>query len=250
MVKKAVKLRDHFIVKREDRRSIRSARFVMTNSHFNARWLKRVYGVEALVNYQGVDTEFFYPSETAERNDHVLSVGRIDETKGHDFLLRALARIPAPARPPLVIVCDWTDPRVFKKLKAEAGHLGVACEIRGRVSDEELRTLYRTSRLVLCAAVNEPFGLVPLEAMACGVPVIAVREGGFLETVAEGRTGFLLERDETLWARKIEACLSDPDAMTRMGESGRSEILERWTWHGFLDRMAIAIREIQAGVLQ
>jgi glycosyltransferase involved in cell wall biosynthesis len=237
MIKKSVKIRDHFIVKREDRRSMRSARLVMTNSHFTARWIKRVYGIEASVNYQGVDADFFCPPEKRERGGHVLSVGRLDETKGHDFILRALAEIPKRARPPFIITCDRLDPRFFKKLQEDADRLGVDCDIRYRVSDEELRTIYQTSRLALCSSVNEPFGLVPLEAMACGTPVLAIKEGGFMETVRDGETGFLLDRDESLWARKIEACLADPAAMKEMGEAGRAEVLRRWTWGPFIERL-------------
>jgi glycosyltransferase involved in cell wall biosynthesis len=243
LMRKAGNVRSHFIVRREDRRSIRSARRVMTNSSFTAGWLKRVYGVEAEVNYQGVDAEFFHPSPVPARGDHVLSVGRIDETKGHDFLLRALSRVPAPRRPALVIVCDRFDRAVRGRLEEEARRLGVRFEVRCRVGDEELREFYRTSRLVLCASANEPFGLVPLEAMACGVPVIAVREGGFLETVADGRTGFLLERDEALWARTVEECLSDPARLRRLGEAGRAEVLRQWTWGPFIERFEQTWRE-------
>ncbi|MGH7198613.1 MAG: glycosyltransferase, partial [Candidatus Omnitrophota bacterium] len=244
-VRKLLRVFGHFFVKAHDRRSMRSARLVMTNSHFTARWIRRVYGVEPFVNYQGVDAEFFRPSSAVERNDHVLSVGRLDETKGHGFVLRALAKVPAPIRPQLVIVCDKFNPRVLEELKKDAERLGVSCDIRHRIDDEALRKLYQSSRLVLCGSVNEPFGLVPLEAMACGTPVIAVKEGGFLETVADGRTGFLLERDEFAWARKIEACLSDPEATEQMGRAGRSDVLERWTWGAFMDRMENVLHSVE-----
>jgi glycosyltransferase involved in cell wall biosynthesis len=135
-----------------------------------------------------------------------------------------------------VIVCDRFDREVRGRLEEEARRLGVRFEVRCRVGDEELRDLYRTSRLVLCASANEPFGLVPLEAMACGVFVIAVREGGFLETIADGRTGFLLDRDEALWARRIGDCLADPGRTGRLGDAGRAEVLERWTWGPFIER--------------
>ncbi len=242
-IRKIISLPDRAHIKGEDRRSMWAAKRVMTNSRFTASWIKRVYGVEPLVNYQGVDTERFSPGEASVPKTHVLSVGRMDPFKGHDFLIRALALIPESRRPKLVIICDAIRPSFLKKCGEEASRTGVEIEVRHRVSEEELQAAYHGSALVLCASVREPFGLVPLEAMACAVPVLAVKEGGFLETIVDGKTGFILERDESLWARKIEACLADPDAMRRMGEAGRSEVLSRWTWGPFMDRMERVVQE-------
>jgi glycosyltransferase involved in cell wall biosynthesis len=228
--------RERVLRKKEDRKSILAAPIVMTNSHFTADWLHRVYDVKPVVNYQGVDTEFFCPG-AAEKRSRVLSVGRMDETKGHDFVCRVLARLPADRRPEWVLVYDSVDP-VFEKLfRKEACRLGVSCDLRPRIGDDVLRELYRSSQIVLCASKNEPFGLVALEAMACGTPVFAVKEGGFVETISDGRTGYLLERDETLWADRLGAVLADPRQLKIMGALGREDILKNWNWDLFIGRL-------------
>jgi glycosyltransferase involved in cell wall biosynthesis len=90
--------------------------------------------------------------------------------------------------------------------------------------------LYQKSKVVVCLAINEPFGLVPLEAMSCGIPVIAVDEGGYKETIINNKTGFLIKRDPKELSEKIKLLLSNPGLTKEMGASGREEILKKWIW--------------------
>jgi len=76
----------------------------------------------------------------------------------------------------------------------------------------------------------EPFGLVPLEAMACGTPVVGVAEAGIRETVENGKTGFLTERSPADFGRAIELLLGDEALRARMGNAGRRHVEECWTW--------------------
>jgi glycosyltransferase involved in cell wall biosynthesis len=79
---------------------------------------------------------------------------------------------------------------------------------------------YNRAKATVCANVLEPFGLVPLESMACGTPVIAVREGGLRESVRDGETGYLVDRDETALGAAIDAVIGD-DALRRcLGTQG------------------------------
>jgi len=237
LISKAMRIGDHFFIKREDKRNIQSARCVITNSHYTAGWLKRVYGIDASVHYQGVDNDFFYPEPSLERKHEVLTVGRLDVTKGYDFLLRVIALIPKEKRPKWMIICDAVDKDYARQFRHRVQSSGIEHEIKCRISEEELRHHYRESQLVLCASVHEPFGLVPLEAMACGTPVIAVREGGFVETVVDGETGFLLDRNEKLWAERIEKCICSPELIQRFGISSRQHVVNNWTWVSFADKL-------------
>ncbi len=223
-------------IKREDRRSIRAASAVLAPSSFAALWIERVYGVRPVVVYQGVDTGFFSPDPSQKREDLVISVGRIDRNKNHGFAIRALGAIPEESRPRLVVVCDQIDWREKARLDAEGARAGVAWEMRLRISEQDLRSLYRSARAVLCTALREPFGLVPLEAMACGTPVLAARDGGYLESVIDGGTGYILDRDPALWAGKIAAC-ADADLAGRLGAAGRAHTVKHWTWSPFVDRL-------------
>lgn len=237
-------LPERVFIKWQDRKSILSARRVLTSSHFAARWLRRVYGVEPVVCYQAVDADFFTPDPGVPKENQLLSVGRLEPRKGHLFSLRAIAKIPLECRPRFLIVCDDADFDYRAQLEKEAKERAVnLCLIR-RPSQETLRDLYRRSRLVLCASIHEPFGLVPLEAMACGTAVIAVLEGGFQETVEDGRTGFLLQRDERIWAGQITECLSDLEQTRWMGLEGRRHVLSRWTWGTSVERIREEVEKI------
>jgi glycosyltransferase involved in cell wall biosynthesis len=89
---------------------------------------------------------------------------------------------------------------------------------------------YNESTLVAYAPYNEPFGLVPLEAMACGKPVVGVREGGVKETVVDNYTGILVERDPRKFGRAIQSLLKNPSQVALYGENGRKYVLENWSW--------------------
>ncbi len=88
---------------------------------------------------------------------------------------------------------------------------------------------YNRARLCVYAPYLEPFGLVPLEAMACGTPVVAVKEGGIRESVVHGETGILTERDEAAFADAVTTLLFDGTKSTQMGHRGIEAIHDFWT---------------------
>lgn len=217
------------ITRAEDRQNVRAAAQVVTNSNFSAQALAHAYGVQAQVVYLGVDTEKFRPLDTA-RSDFVLSVGAISPLKGFDLLIRALARIADGKRPRLVLVGNTASTGEKQYLQNLADENSVTVEFRVNVPDEELVRLYNQARVLVYAPVREPFGFAPLEAMACGTPIVAVREGGVCESVQDGVTGYLVPRDADEFARCLEGLLADESRARRMGASGRQRVLGFWTW--------------------
>jgi glycosyltransferase involved in cell wall biosynthesis len=85
--------------------------------------------------------------------------------------------------------------------------------------------------------VLEPFGLVPLEAMSCGTPVVGVREGGVQESIIHERTGLLVERDPKKFSNAVQHLLSNPDLIAEYGRNGREHVLKNWTWDRSVDRL-------------
>ena len=83
-------------------------------------------------------------------------------------------------------------------------------EIRGAISEDELIDLYARCKGLICTAKDEDFGLTPVEAMASGKPVVAVNEGGFKETVINGRTGLLVEANKDDLVKAIKEISKDP----------------------------------------
>lgn len=212
-----------------DRENTRTADLVLVNSRFMEDGVSRIYGVPAQVSYHGVDVDWFRPLDLP-RERFVLSVGSLTPMKGFDFLVQAVAAMPAAARPPLVIASNFQNPPERAYLEALAAKLEIDLQLVGNVTDERLVALYNQAALVAYAPVREPFGLVPLEAMACGTAVVAVREGGIPETVVDGQTGCLTERDPAAFARALQTLLAEPALAATYGQNGRALVNQAWTW--------------------
>lgn len=224
-------------VQADDRRNISTARLVVTNSNYTARYLRQVYGVAARACHLGVDTEKFKPlTNRKPREQLFLSVGAVAPLKGYDLLIRAISMLPEDIRWPLVIVGNSRGSRETRFLTQLAGELGVVLVIREDIPDQELVDLYQKSQLVLYAAVREPMGFVPLEAMACATPVVAVREGGPSETVADGVTGLLSSRDPRAFRDCIVKAL-EPKVWRQLGGNCVSYIRQYWTWEHAFQRL-------------
>lgn len=212
-----------------DRRNVLSADRVLVNSRFMRGVVNPIYDIDAEVSYLGVDTDWAQPLDMP-REPFVLSVGSLTPLKGFDFLIEALARVPAERRPPLVIASNFQNPPERAYLEALAQDRGVGLTLTGNVDDAALVTLYNRARLVAYAPVREPFGLVAIEAMACGAPVVAVAEGGIPETVLHEQTGLLTERDPAAFAEALMRLYEDPDLAAAYGRNGRAHVVNRWTW--------------------
>ncbi len=209
--------------------NVRAASRVLVNSHYSRETLYRTYGTFANVVYLGVDTKLFRPRGSSSEG-FLLSVGALNPHKGFDFLIHSLALLGISSRPPLVIVSNFQDVRERRFLEELAAEKSVSVTFKTLVSDEELVRLYNQAQLTLYAPVMEPFGFVPLESMACGTPVVAVREAGVRETVLDTVTGVLLERVPRMMAAAIQHLLDHPALSTEYGANALRAIRAHWTW--------------------
>lgn len=218
--------------RRDDYVNARSATLVLTNSFFSRESIYRVYGINARVNYLGVDHEKFVPpaNSARQRDRIVLSVGRTYPEKGYDFMIEALSYLPQAIRPKLVVVADMRDPVEERYLSLLAQQKKVEYTIFSGISDEALVRWYQRATLFVYAPILEPFGFAPLEAMACGLPVVAVKEGGVRESVLDGQTGFLTQRDPQEFAEKIQFFLENPAMRREYGKQARQHVESNWTW--------------------
>ncbi|WP_134662337.1 MULTISPECIES: glycosyltransferase [unclassified Amycolatopsis] len=169
----------------------------------------------------------------------LVSVGRLVPRKGFDLAIAALPRVPETE---LVIAGGPAsgalsrDPEA-RRLRRLAERLGVAdrVQLAGQVSRAEMPALLRSADAVLCTPWYEPFGIVPLEAMACGVPVVAAAVGGLTDTVVDGITGRLVPpRDPARLAARLRALLDEPAELEALGTAGQERVRARYSW----DRIA------------
>jgi D-inositol-3-phosphate glycosyltransferase len=196
----------------------------------------------------GVDLDLFTPAgPKAARGDRhrIVTVGRFVPRKGFDEVIRALPAIPNSE---LLIVGGAkksklrSDPEA-RRLRELAGDLKVADRVTlcGLVAREEMPAILRSADVVACAPWYEPFGIVPLEAMACGVPVVATAVGGMLDTVVHDVTGYLVRpKRPDLLADAINTLLHDKFLRDSLGAAGRDRARARFSW----DRVAADTQRI------
>jgi glycosyltransferase involved in cell wall biosynthesis len=184
-------------------------RFVAISEHVAAR-IRRYYNREATVVYPPVDTAFFQPAGI-DPGSHVLIVSALVPYKRLDLAIEACRRLHLPLR----IVGTGPERAALERQG------GGSATFLGWLSDEAIRDEYRQARAVLLPG-EEDFGIVPVEAQACGRPVVALARGGALETVVDGRTGVLFDTPsaESLMGalERVTAMPVDPVAIRQHAE--------------------------------
>lgn len=185
----------------------------------------------------GVDTDLFHPAPRRDPDgpQRLLVLGRLVIRKGIGNVVEALAELPEVelviAGGPRPDSLD-ADPAVAR-LRALARQLGVADRVRflGGVARSEVPGLIRDSDLVVTVPWYEPFGIVPLEAMACGRPLVGSSVGGLLDTVVPGETGELVPpRRPDLLARAVRSLLDDPERCAAYAEASRRRAVDLYDW--------------------
>lgn len=179
----------------------------------------------------------------------LLSVGRLVPRKGYDRAIRALADIPDAE----LLIAGGPEPALLlaepeaERLWSLAEECGVADRVQllGGVSRERMPRLLSSADLVLSLPRYEPFGIVPVEAMACGAPVLATAVGGQLDTVVDDVTGVLVPPDDDHdIGGTVRRLLDDPARLSRYGAAGRRRVLARYTW----DRVADGVTRAYSAV--
>ena len=210
-----------------DRENVAAATLLLVNSQHSRERVLAAYGRHATVCYLGVDVQRFRPLQV-QRSAEVLSIGSPLPRKGHGAVIEALALIPADRRPALRVVGlnRWGGDQLERRAQA----LGVSMTIEIGIDETALVERYNRALATICAARLEPFGFTPLESMACGTPVVAIREGGYRETVVDGVTGLLVEPDPSAIAAAILEITRNPALASQLGERGRERVRQCWTW--------------------
>jgi len=228
---------------KHDKTSTLRASTLLANSSFTAANVNKIYGRSAEVGYFGVDSTIFRPLPSVKKGGFVLSVGTMRPHKGFDFLVEAIAKISFSDRPVLWIISDTEDPRERFYIAQLAKKKDVELVVEMAVDQETLVRRYNQAALLVYAPVREPFGLVSLESMACGTPVVGVAEGGFQEAIVEGETGFLTPREPDAFSKMVADLLSKPNQRKQMGQAGRDHVLKNWTWEAAVKRIEVCLAE-------
>lgn len=260
--------------KRGEDRVIRAADRIVAPTEIERAQLLELYTADPAGIYvvpPGVDLERFSPGDraTARRrfgfddDPTVVFVGRLQPFKGIDVAVQALARLQRMVPDARLVIVGGDSPRGSRgekmRLRLAARRLGVADRLRflEPVPHAELPDLYRAADVVVVPSASESFGLVALEAEACGTPVVATAVGGLRLTVRDGETGYLVgSRDPAAFAAALSRVLADPSARERLG-SNAVRLARRFPWsstaNGILETYASVmacpdVRRVLAGV--
>jgi glycosyltransferase involved in cell wall biosynthesis len=187
----------------------------------------------------GVDPRMFHPdgpvAPPRSGGHRVVVVSRLVPRKGIDDVISALPGLPGTE----LLVAGGPPARVLgedaeaQRLSQLARTLGVSDRVRllGAVAQCDVPALIRSADLVVCVPWYEPFGIVPLEAMACGVPVIGSAVGGLLDTIADRRTGVLVPpHDPGAVAHAVMRLLDNPSLRAHMGAEAAARVRQEFTW--------------------
>lgn len=231
----------HYPIDRRESQGFEAADIVLANSMFTAETIKRSFGKEAYTVYPGVDTRTFKFSTSDD--GYALTVNRISPYKNLEFLPRVYSILAAKGiRIPLIVagVLEKRYMKYFKSLKKLWNEYGLDDLVLFALNptDEELSRLYQSCEIFLYPAVNEHFGLGPLEAMASGKPVLASNSGGPCETVIDKVTGKRLPLDPNVWAKTIEELHANNSMRLTMGLEGRKIVETKFTWEHFHEEMS------------
>ncbi|UUZ90329.1 glycosyltransferase family 4 protein [Paenibacillus sp. P25] len=198
------------------------------------------------VVWLGVDSSRFQPPDAKVRSRErkrfrlgssftVLYVGRIIPQKGIPVLMRAVRMAERKAKRPIRSLIAGGGPKAEYRayLQNLAGKLKLRTRFLGRVPHHRIHRIYRAADCFACPSQgHEAFGLVNVEAMASGIPVIAADNGGIKEIIQDGKSGLLVKkyRSPQGYARHILRLMESPEKARTLGEDGRSSVLERFSW--------------------
>ncbi|PSB35723.1 glycosyltransferase family 4 protein [Stenomitos frigidus] len=230
-----VKVQELRIQAREELLNAQAFDHILVNSYFSRESILRAYGLDAQVCYLGIDTALFQHLHQPREN-FVVGVGSFTVAKNIGFVIKALAKVKE-SRPALVWIGNFADPSYLKEIQQLAANLNVDFQPKVRVDDQELVKLLNQALATVYTPRLEPFGYGPLEANACGLPVIAIAEGGIRETVIHGFNGLIAENDTVSIADAIQQLADNPEYAKKLGQNGHHFVTEKWSIESALDRL-------------
>jgi glycosyltransferase involved in cell wall biosynthesis len=231
---------------------IQSSDIITTVSESVAQELKE-YGLspdEISVVSNGVDEKFFYPSKKESENDkkYIMYAGRIDREKGL-FDLVECGRSICNERPDVSFIIAGNG-RDINKLRRKIKKTGLQNRFifLGQIEKDQMIKLYQNATLFILPSYHEGLPTVLLEAMSCGLPIIATDVRGNRDLISNGENGLLVPpKDSKKMAEAIITLLEDEKLMERLGKNARKTIVENYTWNAVFNKFLKCYESLARG---
>lgn len=227
---------------REERYNYEAFDKVLVNSIYSAESCLKAYGKPAEVCYLGIDTEIF-KANTIEKSDYVIGLGNFYANKNPCLAVESMAQMKNK-NIKLIWVANMISQTYAEEMQSLAKRTGVDFEIKTMVPDAELVTLLSNALCMIYTSQLEPFGFAPLEANACGTPVIALQEGGVKETIIPNKNGFLSDRNPKNLAKYLDKLSENSDLRKEMGIFASEYVRTAWTLERCTDNIENALTSI------
>ncbi len=211
VIKYAYEQITRFIRKKVDIENVRSATFTVASCYHVRERMIEAYGIYPYVSYLGIDTEIFHPIKVKKKKQILFIGSKSVWNDGYDLVEKVLRLIPKNQRPSVKII-SWKDKN------------------NERLTDEQLIKEYNGSIVSLCLSRLETFGLVPLESMATGTPVIATKISGHRETIIDEQSGFLTDFDPVEIKEKLLMLINDHRLADKISKEARKQAELNWSW--------------------
>lgn len=240
-----------WLIEREDE-EFRAADFVTVCSHLAKRTLveQGVPGAKVFVNQLGVDLSMFSPGEKGDSKFRIIFAGGATPLKGVHYLMQAFHELALPDADLWLIGSRSGDPVLERRMRR---YMSTQVAIKGVFAQHDLRDLYCRGSVFVLPSLADGWGMVVIQAMACGLPVIVSDMAGSSEAVVDGKNGFIIPaRSVEALKEKLLFLYENPVICREMGRSALESVRREYSWADYGDRLARflgnAVRSSRSGV--
>ncbi|MBH59277.1 MAG: hypothetical protein CMO19_02525 [Thaumarchaeota archaeon] len=238
----------HFPIDRAENKGFKETDIILCNSDFTKSAINEKFNRNSTIIFPGVDVDKFTRNEVDE--EYILTVNRIVPNKNLIFAIELIDKMKKRDNKIKLIIIgvkqvgfEWHLDELNNKIKEL--DLSDNIEIHTNVTDSELVNSYKNCSVFLYTPKEEHFGIAPIEAMACGKPVIAFNTGGPKETIINDITGYLLEEDLDQWENKIFDLLKNNQKRMNMSIAARNRIVDEFSWDAFMRKIKDSLDKIK-----
>ncbi|MGC8687135.1 MAG: glycosyltransferase [Candidatus Micrarchaeia archaeon] len=231
-----------------DQSIVKDIECIVANSSNTKSRIEKYYGrKDAMVLNGGIDYKEYRNNGDA---NYFLYVSRISPNKRQEYAIKAFEIFKRKKKGYNLVIAgalsrDRLYQKYYEKIANEAKRIGNV-EFVLDASEQKIIELYSNSTAVLFTAMNEDYGLVPLEAMASSKPVISVNEGGPKETIIQGKTGYLANSPEEMAKYMLEIA-SDKEFAEELGKNGRNRVIKNYSWERFFAEYDKILKKVSKG---
>jgi len=208
---------------------------IFVNSAYSQSIVEKVYKRKGIIIYPGVNTEIYKPVQFEKKENYILSVGRLSNFKNFDVLISSFFQLK-DKKILLYIIGNGEEKSNLQSL-AKKLDIGNKVKFFSGISDHEIVRFYAKAKIFVLCSKNEPFGIVPVEAMACGTAVITDNSGGPMETVKNNETGKLINCTTENLRDTLERLLSNQNLLKEYSTNARKHIEDNFSWENATEKI-------------